>query len=397
MFGGRAANPKPLHVNKPYSASRDSYDHYFDRAWEASWFTNDGPLVQEFERRLANYLGVKDCVLVANGTLALELTLRALNLKGEVIIPSYTFVSTVNTLTLMGLEPIFCDIDPATLNLCPNACADLINERTSAIIPTHVWGRPCEIAQLEEICNRHKLKLLFDSAHAFGCEFNNRKIGTFGDAEVFSLHATKVLHSFEGGFIATQNSSLANALRVSRNFGFTQFDDIEFPGVNAKMSESHAAMGLANLDNFEKTLLLAKARYNSYALHLSELPGLKFRSTTEQWVSNHHYVVVQVDAERYGLTRDEIVNILRAENVLARKYFFPGCHGMTPYRSKFKQTNRTLPHTDAACENSLVLPAGAGIEITQVRTICQLLHFLSKNAPQIRQKAAAMTSKTARE
>ncbi len=379
--GGIPAFIKPVHVNKPYSATRSAYETYFDRAWRSEWFTNDGQLVRELEERLEHFLGVRECVLTTNGTTALELTLRALKLQGEVILPAYTFISTANILTLMGLKPIFCDIDPDTLNLCPKACAGLITDRTAAIIPTHVWGRPCATKELQTLCNHYGLKLIFDSAHAFGCKTQERFIGGFGDAEVFSLHATKVLHSFEGGFVATNDVELAETLRVSRNFGFTALDQIALPGTNAKMSESHAAMGLANLDEFETIKRRAKACFETYKTHLNDIPGILLSAPDSSFTPNYHYVAASLDSSRFGISRDHLVTILSAEGILARRYFYPGSHRLKPYANVFSQTKRNLPVTDKVCTESLVLPGGAAMDSQDAQTICEIIKLIFEVQP----------------
>lgn len=379
--GGRPIFEKPLHVNKPYSAERSKYQEYFDRAWHAEWFTNDGQLVREFEKRLELYLGVEACVLTTNGTTALELTLRALKLQGEVILPAYTFVSTANILTLMGLNPIFCDIDPDTLNLCPKACAALISDRTVAVIPTHIWGRPCAIEELQALCDHHDLKLIFDSAHAFGCKTPTGFIGGFGHAEVFSLHATKSLHSFEGGFVATNDVDLAETIRVSRNFGFTALDLVEMPGTNAKMSESHAAMGLANLDEFGSIKRRARACFETYMKHLGDIPGLSLSGPDSSFSSNYHYVAATLDSSRFGITRDDLVTILSAEGILARRYFYPGSHRLKPYADAFSQTQRSLPVTDMVCADSLILPGGAAMDSQDAQTVCEIIKLVFDAQP----------------
>ena len=278
----------------------------------------------------------------------------------------------------MGLKPVFCDIDPVTLNMCPTACERLISEHTTAIIPTHVWGQPCSVAAFQELCDEHDLKLIYDSAHAFGCKLNDRPIGGCGDAEIFSLHATKILHSFEGGFVATNNANLAGIVRKSRNFGFTGFDQIDFPGTNAKMSESHAAMGLANLDNFELTKSRAKACFETYSSKLADIPGITLRRPDPTISSNFHYVATELESELFGVSRDRLVEVLARENILARRYFYPGSHRMKPHFQAFSKTGRQLPATEKACAQSLVLPSGAALTPRDVEVVCDTIKLVHK-------------------
>ena len=388
LLGGSPTFAEPLHVNKPNAAPRAAFEAYLDIAWERRWFSNDGPLLREFEARLAAYLGVAECVLTCNGTAALELTLRALNLTGEVILPSFTFISTANALVLAGLTPVFCDINAATMNIDCDACRALITEQTSAVIATHVWGRPCDTERLQAICDAAGIALLYDAAHAFGVEHLGRRIGGFGQAEIFSLHATKVLHAFEGGVISTNDASLAADLRLRRNFGFSAVDRIDMVGINAKMSEAHAAMGLANLDTLDTTIAANRACHDTYAEGLADIAGLRLCRPGPDEVSNYHYVIAEIDATEFGLNRDDFIDLLCAENILARRYFHPGCHRMTPYLPP-EGPPPTLPVTEALCDRVLVLPAGAAIALKDVASICGLIRFASRHAASIALRLAA--------
>ena len=382
LFGGPAAFSEPCHVNKPNAAPRAAFEAYFDRAWTAGWFTNDGPLLREFEARLADYLGTAHAVLIGNGTAALELTIRALGLSGEVIVPSFTFISTANALQLAGLTPVFCDVDQRTMNIDPAACEALITPRTSAVIPTHVWGTPCDTARLQGLCDAAGIALIYDSAHAFGVAHRGRRIGGFGLAEIFSLHATKVLHAFEGGCVSTDDRGLAGELRLRRNFGFSGTDRVDVAGTNAKMSEAHAAMGLANLDALDDTLAANRRCHDAYADGLAGIAGLHLCRPAPGEVSNYHYVVAELDKAEFGLDRDDLVDLLVAENVLARRYFHPGCHRMTPHLPAAGPPP-SLPVTEALCERVIVLPAGAALPLKAVAEICGLIRAAADLAPVI--------------
>ncbi len=382
LFGGSPCFDTPRHVNRPNAAPRTAFDNYFDEAWKTKRFSNGGPLLVRFEQRLSEYLDVADAVVVCNATIGLSLAIQALGLTGEIILPSYTFISSANAIKAAGLTPVFCDIRPHDMNMDPDACAALITPRTSAVLATHAWGEPCDTDALAAVCDTAGITLLYDAAHAFGVLHQGRKIGGFGRAEIFSLHATKVLHAFEGGVIATDDTKLADALRLRRNFGFTGVDQVEIAGLNAKMSEAHAAMGLANLDIIDEIIAANRRRHDAYAKGLSGLPGVQLNRPAAGATSNYHYVVADIDAAAFGLTRDALVDLLFAENVLARRYFHPGGHRSLPHLPEVGGPP-SLPVTEAICERVLVLPAGAAIELQDVAAICDLIRRIAASAPEI--------------
>ena len=297
------------------------------------WLTNNGPYVQELEKHIVEYLGVKHCITMCNATLALEITARALGLRGEVIVPSFTFIATAHSLQWQEITPVFCDIDPSTHNLDPNKVEALITPRTSGILGVHVWGRPCAIEALEEITQRRGLKLMFDAAHAFGNSHLGRMIGNFGLAEVFSFHATKYFNTFEGGAVVTNDDDLAAKIRLLMNFGFAGYDDVISLGTNGKMNEVSAAMGLTGLESLDEFISTNRQNYNAYKTGLKDIPGIHLITYNETERCNYQYIIVEIDQDITGIGRDDLIRVLHAENVLARRYFYPGCHEMEPYRS----------------------------------------------------------------
>lgn len=371
---GKPELAQPLHLTRPFCADRNRYFSLLDDMLDANWFTNDGPLVQELERRLATYLGVRYCILTANGTLGLQLVASALGLRGEVIMPSFTFVATAHALRWQGLRPVFCDIDLDSWNLDVENCRSLITPATSAILGVHCWGIPCDTERLAAIAAEHGLRLVFDAAHAFACGRTDGLVGGFGDAEVFSFHATKSFHTGEGGAVTTNDGDLAGRLREIRNFGFTGFDRVEHLGLNAKLPESSAALGLANLDGIEATLAASQAVHEQYAAELDGVTGIELVPYPLAR-HNHHYVVVRMDST-VGWNRDEVMRFLHHHNVLARRYFYPGCHRMEPYRSE-EPDHTGLPNTERAIQEVLVLPGGAGIMPEEVRAVTRLLRSLT--------------------
>jgi len=351
---------------------------------DRKWLTNNGPLVQQFEQRIAAFLGVKHCICVCNATIGLEIAIRAAGLKGEVIVPSYTFVATAHALQWQEITPVFADIDPVTHILDPAKIEQHITPRTTAILGTHVWGRPCPVKSLADIADRHGLKLMFDAAHAFGCSQEGRMIGGFGLAEVFSFHATKFLNSFEGGAITTNNDELAGKVRLMTNFGFSGYDNVIYIGTNGKMTEVCAAMGLTNLEGIEDLLAVNRRNYEAYRVGLTDIPGLTLMPYDSKENHNCQYIVVEVDESIADLTRDELVKVLHAENVLARKYFWPGCHRMEPYRSLYPYAGMFLRETERIAARVIVLPTGSSLSEADIRLVCGILRTAVEQPARVR-------------
>jgi dTDP-4-amino-4,6-dideoxygalactose transaminase len=370
--GGTPAFADPLHVGRPNLGDRTSFQARVDRLLDDRWFTNGGPLVAEFEASIAEHLGVDHCVATCNGTLALQLTLRALDLTGEVIVTPATFVATAHAIQWEGLTPVFCDVDPRTHNLDPAAVEAAVTERTSAIVGVHLWGRPCATRALEDIADRHGLRLVFDAAHAFSCSSEGTMIGTFGDAEVLSFHATKFVHSFEGGAVVTEDSDLADRLRLLRNFGFADYDQVALLGTNAKLPEIAAAMGLCSLEAMEQFRTANETNLAAYIEALAGVPGLSLVAYDERERSNRHYVVALVEPDG-PLQRDELHTVLWAERILARRYFTPGCHRMEPYRSLDPLAAARLPNAEALLARTLVLPTGQATSLDDVDVVCDVI------------------------
>jgi dTDP-4-amino-4,6-dideoxygalactose transaminase len=389
ILGGRPAFPEPLHVGRPNVGDRTALMRRFDAMLDRAWLTNDGPLVREFEQRIADHVGVEHCVAMCNATIALEIAIRGAGLTGEVIVPSFTFVATAHALQWQEITPVFCDIDPATHNLDPDKVEQMITPRTTGIIGVHVWGRPCDVERLTAIAQRRNQTLMFDAAHAFGCSYRGRMIGSFGRCEVFSFHATKFLNSFEGGAIVTNDGAFAEKLRLMRNFGFAGYDNVIYIGTNGKMSEASAAMGLTNLDSLDDFIAMNRRNYEGYTKVLRAVPGLTLATYNHSESNNYQYIVVEVDAGGLGLTRDELVAVLHAENVLARRYFYPGVHAMEPYRSFFPHARLLLPETERVAVRVLLLPTGQSVDEEVIGTIGGILRAAHEVAGEIRRVLAS--------
>lgn len=388
ILGGEPAFSRKVHVGRPNIPNRQRLMERINAVLDRRWLTNMGPCVQELEQRIADLVGVKHCICMCNGTIALQLAIRAAGLTGEVIVPSFTFVATAHALQWQEITPVFCDVDPATHNIDPAQIERLITPRTSAIIGVHVWGRACDVEALSEIAHRHGLKLMFDAAHAFCCSHNGKMIGGFGDAEIFSFHATKFFNTFEGGAVVTNDDDLAGKIRLMQNFGFSGYDNVTYIGTNAKMTEICAAMGLASLDQIDAFVSINQANYEQYERAFGDVPGVRLMSYGESEKANYQYVVLEIDENVAEITRDELVKILHAENILVRRYFYPGCHKMEPYRSCYPNAGLLLPNTDSLVERVMSLPTGSGVEQEEIERICEIIRLSVAYGSEIREKLA---------
>ena len=386
IFGHPPAFDAPLHVGRPNLPDKQAILGRISGALDSGWLTNGGPLVAEFERRVASETEVKHCIATCNGTAALELVIRALDLVGEVIVPAYTFVATAHALAWHGLRPVFCDVDPATHTLDPERVARTISPRTAAILGVHLWGRSCDVAALAAVASERAIPLLFDAAHAFGSAYQGKPIGGFGACETFSFHATKFVHCGEGGAVTTNDDRLAERVRQLRNFGFAGGDRVTSLGINAKMSELSAAVGLTSLDSMATIVAVNRQNYEAYRRGLRPVAGLKLLPHDDREKSNYQYVVAEVDAQITGLSRDELIAVLVAENVLARRYFYPGCHRTAPYAADATIAARPLPVTERLAESVLALPTGLQLDESAVIRIGAIVSEAIEHSAAIRRQ-----------
>ena len=310
-------------VTKTYLPNQDKYKAYIDSIYKAGWVTNRGELLQTLEKRLADYLGVKNLVLVANGSLALQVAYKALALKGEVITTPFSFAATISTLAWEGLKPVFADIDLNSFNLNPNNIEPLITEHTSAIVPVHVFGNPCQVEAIQTIADKHNLKVIYDAAHAFGTDYTDQNGHTqsvlkYGDISTISFHATKLFHTIEGGAVITNDDELARKIRLLINFGITSPTTIESVGTNAKMNEFEAAMGLCVLDEIDTIKIERERIWQTYQKELSGL--VEFQTWNLQSQNNHAYAPMLFESEAQLL---KVEAKLKENNIIPRRYFYP--------------------------------------------------------------------------
>lgn len=386
ILGGKPTFDQTLVVGRPNIGDRSKLLERINDLLDRRWLTNRGPFEKEFENRLSTLLNVKHCVAMCNATIALEIAIRGLGMTGEVILPSMTFVATAHALQWQEITPVFCDIDPQTHNIDPSKIEALITPRTTGIIGVHLWGRPCNIKALTQIAKKYNLALLFDAAHAFSCTYNGKMIGNFGDAEVLSFHATKFLNSFEGGAIVTQNSGLAQKVGLMKNFGFKDYDTVIHLGTNGKMNEASAAMGLTSLESLDEFVSINYRNYQLYSKCLEEIPGINLITYDDSERCNYHYIILEVDQKQTGITRDNLIEILFAENIIARRYFYPGCHKMEPYRSFFPNAGILLPETEKLVGRVISLPTGTSVTQDDISQISQIIDFSIKNAKALQRK-----------
>lgn len=374
IYGAAPAFAEPLHVGRPNIGDREHFLQFANAMFDRRWLTNNGPIVLEFEAEVAKRLSVKHCVAMCNGTIALEIAIRALGLTGEVIVPAYTFVATAHSLHWQGIKPIFADIDPKTHNLDPASVRRQITPNTTGIMGVHLWGRPCDVQSLQDIADDHGLPLLFDAAHAFGCSYQGVPVGNFGRCEVLSFHATKFFNTFEGGAVVTNDDELAQKIRLIRNFGFQGYDNVIHPGTNGKMVEICAAMGLTNLMNVDSVIEGNRRTHQKYTEEVGSIAGIKILSFDNVEQSNFQYIVAELSDELETF-RDRIVETLQAENILARKYFWPGVHKMSPYHEIQPDAGECLPVTESIANRVIVFPAGPSIDILAIKTIRRIIEL----------------------
>jgi dTDP-4-amino-4,6-dideoxygalactose transaminase len=379
FLGGQPLFAEQFCVGRPNLPSFDVYTDLMKEAFDRRWLTNRGPLVQRFEDEVGRRTGARHCIAVSNATLGLQLVARAADVRGEVIVPAFTFIATAHAFSWVDMEPVLADVDRISHQLDPQSVAERMTERTGAIVGVHLWGETCEVESLQSIAKAKGIPLIFDAAHAFGCTHRSTPVGNHGLAEVFSFHATKFINCFEGGAICTNDDYLASRVRSMLNFGFREGESAAMIGTNAKMNESCAAMGLATLERMEDIVAHNRAVYAIYreSLEGQEAVGLyNFDSNEER---NHQYVVMEVETGVSELTRDEIVRLLALENVIARRYFAPGLTKHEPYASG-AGGRAVVPASDRLCEEVFLLPTGTAVSLESARRIGEVLRTILDHA-----------------
>ena len=348
-------NPKIIPVTRPQMPPLDEFIPYLRKIWNNQWLTNNGPYHQLLEAELASFLGVKHVSLFANGTIALVTALQALGIKGEVITTPYSFVATTHALSWNNLKPVFADIDPTTFNLDPDKAEAAITSRTSAILPVHCYGRPCDVERFEKIGKKHKIKIIYDAAHAFGVSRKGKSLARFGDLSVLSFHATKVFNTFEGGAIVSPDTKTKHYIDRLKNFGYVDEVTVANVGINGKMNEVQAAFGLLQLQHFEKAVHQRKQIDTRYRKEISRIEGITCPPPVGEASYNYAYFPILV-GNNYRLSREKLYQSLRQQGIFARRYFYPLISSFPMYRGLSSASPKNIPVAANLSERVLCLP-----------------------------------------
>ena len=366
---------KKIKVTEPSLPDLKDFIPYLEDIWESKWLTNNGKYHQQFESELKNFLGVEQVNLFTNGTLALMVALQALRITGEVITTPYSFVATTHALHWNGVKPIFCDIDPKTMNIDSDKIEALITPKTTAIMPVHVYGNPCNIEKIQKIADIYGLKVIYDAAHAFNVKLNDESILNYGDLSILSFHATKVFNTIEGGAIISKDIKLKERIDYLKNFGFAGETKIIAPGINAKMNELQAALGLLQLKRVEDDIQKRKEIAELYRKELNEIEGITFFEDIDNVQHNYSYFPILVDKNKYGKTRDELYNYLKENNIFGRRYFYPLISQFPAYRGLDSANPDNLPIATQNATQVICLPIYPDLEQNKVNEICKIIEY----------------------
>lgn len=364
---------KKILVTSPLLPSLDEFVAHLEEIWDSKWLTNNGHFHRELERELAEYLKVPYLSLFTNGTLPLIAALQAERITGEVITTPYSFVATTHSLWWNGIQPVFVDIDPVTCNLDPSKIESAITSRTTAIMPVHVYGHPCDTEAIQEVADKYGLKVIYDAAHAFGVEENGKSILEAGDMSTLSFHATKVYNTIEGGALIMKDAKTKKRIDYIKNFGFAGETTIVAPGINAKMDEVRAAYGLLNLKQVDAAILDRKRIVDRYVQGLSTVEGISFFEYKPNVRHNYAYFPIFVDAEKYGMTRDELYFKMQEKDIYGRRYFYPLISNFSTYRSLASAHPQNLPIATCKADEVICLPIYMGLTNQEIDQVLELI------------------------
>lgn len=369
----RPRKTSPIYVTRPQLPPLEELIPYLENIWDSKILTNSGPFHKQLELSLRDYLGVKHLSLCTNGTLGLVIALKALGIKGEVITTPYSFVGTAHSLLWNGIRPVFVDIDPVTLNLNPDKIEAAVTSQTSAIMPVHCYGQPCDVERIQKVADKHGLKVIYDAAHAFGVRGSGGSILHFGDLSVLSFHATKVYNTFEGGAIVSQTAEMKEKIDDLKNFGFHDEVTVEGIGLNGKMSEVHAAVGLLQLQYIDIAIEKRKRIAELYQRELNDVCGLRFLDQLDSIQYNHAYFPVFINEQLYGKPRDEVYGELKKHGIYCRRYFYPLITHFSAYKDHLPTEEHSMPVAEQTSNEVICLPIYPDLEHRNVETIVNLL------------------------
>jgi dTDP-4-amino-4,6-dideoxygalactose transaminase len=363
---------KPTYVTRPFLPPLEEFLPYLESIWESRWLTNAGPFHERLESDLARHLGVDHLALFTNGTIGLVTALQALRITGEVITTPYSFVATAHSLLWNNIRPVFVDVDPITCNLDPALVEAAITPQTTAILAVHCYGTPCDVAALQDLADKYNLKIIYDAAHAFRVSLGNESVLRHGDLSVLSFHATKVFHTFEGGAIVCPDAKTKQRIDFLKNFGFADEVTIVAAGINGKMSEIQAAMGLAQLPHIEELIRLRGEVDATYRRELANVPGITLPPDPVGFTPNYSYFPIFVETG-YGITRDGLYDRLRQQNIFARRYFYPLISDMPMYRGLASASPENLPQARRLADRVLCLPIYPDLPSDDLRRTIDLI------------------------
>jgi len=368
---------KPIFVTQPSLPPLDEFIDSLRDIWERKILTNNGPYHQQFEKQLADYLGVKYVSLFSNGTLALITAIQALKISGEVITTPFSFVATTHSLWWNNIKPVFADIDVSNFNLDPEKVEAAITPRTTAIMPVHVYGYPCKVDEFEKLASRYGLKLIYDAAHAFGVNINGNSVLNYGDLSVLSFHATKVFNTIEGGAIICHDEKTKQRIDYLKNFGFADELTVIAPGINAKMNEIQAAYGLVQLKHVDEYIDKRKSITKLYREGLKDVDGISFLEDIEGVRHTYTYFPILVNQDRYGISRDELYERLKRNNIFGRRYFYPLISQFPTYRGLSSARQDNLPNATQIANQVICLPNYSIIDSMDIQRIIGLIKQFS--------------------
>lgn len=364
---------KPIFVTQPFLPPLGEFNEYLQKIWDSKIITNNGPFHQQLEKALCEYLGVPFISLFANGTLALITALQALDIKGEVITTPFSFIATAHSLLWNGITPVFADVDPVYGNIDPQKIQAAITNKTSALLPVHVYGNPCDHKMIETIAQKNNIKLIYDAAHCFGVRQNGVSVCNYGDLSILSFHATKVFNTFEGGAIVCHTPEIKQHIDDLKNFGFRDEVTVVAPGINAKMNEMQAAMGLLQLKYSDTTIEKRRRIAEFYRENLVDIKGIRVLKDIENVKHNYSYFPVFIDEEVYGLSRDLLYEKLKQNNVFGRRYFYPLISTFKPYRNLPSSASENLAVAKKLAGEVICLPIYNDLEISEAINICNCI------------------------
>lgn len=368
-----------INVTSPLLPQLSKLQPYLQDIWDRKWLTNNGHYHHELEKALCGYLKIDYISLYTNGTLPLIAALQALRITGEVITTPYSFVATTHSIWWNGIKPVFVDIDPVTCNLDPEKIEAAITPRTTAIMPVHCYGMPCNVEAIEEIADKYGLSVIYDAAHAFGVEINGKSVLNYGDMSTLSFHATKVYNTVEGGALVTHDEKTKKRIDYLKNFGFAGETTVVAPGINGKMDEIRSAYGLLNLKQVDEAITSRKTIVEAYCEGLKNIPGIRHLDYSDKSIKhNYAYFPIFIDAEKFGITRDELYEKLKLQNIYGRRYFYPLISNMTTYKGLVSAETSNLPIANRIADQVLCLPIYKDLSLKVIKEIVEIISMLQK-------------------